>query len=560
MHEDLAFLKGLDNAALHAEGRNRSRRLAGTTWDMAVCLLAIDERRSYWGRKYTSTVQYAVMEFGLDGHRASELLRTARELQNLPLIRESFRCGDLCWSKVRELTRVVEPETEAQWLEFALAHTAERVGREVVLSPRQYKAQQAMAQAAIEQLPLQATPQAALARLPLQATTQATVEPLSLQATPQATVKQLTLQATTQAAVKELPVQASTQGAVGQATIDQVSRPLQATTQTTAEEMPPQPLQPATTAANLTPQEAATTPETSADTADTSAPASNPGPPRLANKRIRLTLDLTPDQYAIVEQALNEVHRRQGGRRPTKERAVTTICRAFLAGGSPTARLKSQVIVHTNAERDQHWYETQRGILPASEPCAAAAEAPVSQSQKFQMEQSSDNLAQPAGLQTQDSNTASKQHGVLQMQDTSGTTEQPEMFQVEQSVASKRKSGEPSGSAPCKPEGSHRRRPALPRDVVRAVRARANGRCETPGCGRGGRLHLHHVTPVSDGGQHDIDTLQLLCTACHAQHHETDFERRPEWRQAREHAVKIRVAKGDPQVDHLGQNASDPPP
>jgi 5-methylcytosine-specific restriction endonuclease McrA len=62
--------------------------------------------------------------------------------------------------------------------------------------------------------------------------------------------------------------------------------------------------------------------------------------------------------------------------------------------------------------------------------------------------------------------------------------------------------------------------------------------------GRGGRLHLHHVTPVSDGGQHDIDSLRLLCTACHARHHETDFEQRPEWLQARERAVKVRRASG----------------
>jgi hypothetical protein len=47
MHEDLVFFNGLDSARLHAEGHTRSKRLAGATWDMAVCLLAIDQRRTY---------------------------------------------------------------------------------------------------------------------------------------------------------------------------------------------------------------------------------------------------------------------------------------------------------------------------------------------------------------------------------------------------------------------------------------------------------------------------------------------------------------------------------
>ncbi len=474
MHEDLAFLNGLDSAQLHAEGRNRSRRLAGSTWDMAVCLLAIDERKTYWERKYTSTVQYAVMEFGLDGHRASELLRTARELQRLPLIRESFRVGDLGWSKVREITRVVEPHTEVQWLEFALKHTAEQVAREVVLSPRQYKAQQAASQATVEQLSLQAAPPH---REVAEAGTQPTIGASGTQATVGASPSPAQA-----ASTPPVPAPEATLGGVLPALEPIVSTGAQG----------PQP------------------------SGSTSGPTSTAGPPRVANKRIRLTVDLTPDQYAIVEQALNEVHRRQGGRRPAKEHAMTSICRAFLAGGSPSARLKSQVIVHTNAERDQHWYETERGVLPASQP------------EKSQLEQPS---------------SSGEQRAVLQMQDTGSKVEQPDMFQLEKSPNDDSQKL-PQSSSNCKPTASRRRRPAVPRAILQAVRARANGRCEMPGCGRGGQLHLHHMTPVSDGGQHDVDSLRLLCTACHALHHETDFEQRPEWRQARERAVKIRKESG----------------
>jgi hypothetical protein len=119
MHTELEYLKSLDSTQLHAEARTRSQRLAGATWEMAVCLLAIEQSRCYWERKYTSTVQYAVMAFGMDGHRAAELLRAAHELQDCPLLREAFRDGTLGWSKLREITRVVTAETEARWLEFA---------------------------------------------------------------------------------------------------------------------------------------------------------------------------------------------------------------------------------------------------------------------------------------------------------------------------------------------------------------------------------------------------------------------------------------------------------
>src|SRR5205807_92060 len=48
----------------------------------------------------------------------------------------AFRDGHLGWTKVRSLTRVAQPANEGQWLEFALHHTAFKVEREVVRSPR----------------------------------------------------------------------------------------------------------------------------------------------------------------------------------------------------------------------------------------------------------------------------------------------------------------------------------------------------------------------------------------------------------------------------------------
>jgi len=49
----------------------------------------------------------------------SERLRVATSLEQLPKLSNSLRQGQLCWSAVRELTRVATADTEQAWLEFA---------------------------------------------------------------------------------------------------------------------------------------------------------------------------------------------------------------------------------------------------------------------------------------------------------------------------------------------------------------------------------------------------------------------------------------------------------
>jgi Holliday junction DNA helicase RuvB len=44
---------------------------------------------------------------------------------------KAFEKGEICWSKVREMTRVVTPKVEAKWLAYAKTHTAEEVQNEV---------------------------------------------------------------------------------------------------------------------------------------------------------------------------------------------------------------------------------------------------------------------------------------------------------------------------------------------------------------------------------------------------------------------------------------------
>lgn len=53
--------------------------------------------------------------------------------------------------------------------------------------------------------------------------------------------------------------------------------------------------------------------------------------------------------------------------------------------------------------------------------------------------------------------------------------------------------------------------PAAPKDI-RTVKRRAHHTCQN--CGNPG-TEVDHITPVSQGGTHDLDNLQLLCRRCH---------------------------------------------
>ena len=64
----------------------------------------------------------------------------------------------------------------------------------------------------------------------------------------------------------------------------------------------------------------------------------------------------------------------------------------------------------------------------------------------------------------------------------------------------------------------------------RAMIRRSGGVCER--CGIHGRLEMHHMTPLSDGGAcYDPENVEVLCRRCHIEHHHpkstnTDFERK----------------------------------
>src|SRR5688572_7218793 len=70
-----------------------------------------------WG--YADELHAARCIFGLGVRDTRERVRVGRALRELPRVEAAFVSGEVSYSRVRELTRVAEPSTEAEWLELA---------------------------------------------------------------------------------------------------------------------------------------------------------------------------------------------------------------------------------------------------------------------------------------------------------------------------------------------------------------------------------------------------------------------------------------------------------
>jgi 5-methylcytosine-specific restriction endonuclease McrA len=67
----------------------------------------------------SSINQYAVQELGFSKSKAGDFIRLARQLENLPAVREAVASGELGYTKAREIVSVATPETQDSWLKAA---------------------------------------------------------------------------------------------------------------------------------------------------------------------------------------------------------------------------------------------------------------------------------------------------------------------------------------------------------------------------------------------------------------------------------------------------------
>ena len=106
-----------------------SAQLQSADYRLLVLLREFDEKGGFAQQGCKTCAHWLSWRIGLNAGAAREKIRVARALENLPLISESMRKGEISYSKVRAVTRVATPNNEEQLLTIALGGTAGQVER-----------------------------------------------------------------------------------------------------------------------------------------------------------------------------------------------------------------------------------------------------------------------------------------------------------------------------------------------------------------------------------------------------------------------------------------------
>jgi hypothetical protein len=120
--ENLLPIDDLDKAIV-----GLSARINAATYELLVLIRQFDERAGWlrWG--LANCTEWLQWRCGLNVNTAREKLHVAHAIKTLPAIAAAFSDGELSYSKVRAMTRVVGPHNEQEFVTFALQTTTARV-------------------------------------------------------------------------------------------------------------------------------------------------------------------------------------------------------------------------------------------------------------------------------------------------------------------------------------------------------------------------------------------------------------------------------------------------
>lgn len=525
------FLSTLSNDALHAHVLESRRTQAVAEWDLAMALLEVADRNLHLEHGCSSPTAYAVKFLELEAHKARELLRAVRCLQTLPLIREAFRVGRLGWGKLRAITRRVTPETETAWLDFALAHTQPEVEQRVVISPRGWKRLLADRARASEE---------AAAGVGSGSSEPAGGRAGAVGAAGAGVV-----------AGAGTPGEAPAPGA-GAPELSPLLGSGELAPLLSGAEPPARRVAPPAAPCGPTSAVALDRVATGVLVTVAAEQGSLLEPPRVdAAPGGRLAIEdldpceiswkagLDPHQYAVVEQAERYVRARVG-RRATRGEVLAEMARLVLKSAPSRTRIRYQVFVHVDGDSGQAWFDTERGLLPASAgdleeitPDSDITLVPLDEAPTGDAD-----AAESSG--TGGSERAAGSSDPTRTERAAGSSDPT---RTEGAAGSSRPSGTgvSAGRASRRPKSSrgNMRRSPVPVALIREVYRAARGRCQC--CGSRTILHLDHEEYWCDTRRHR--RLRLLCAACHSLRHLKDFEQRADWRQARDRAMAERKAR-----------------
>jgi len=124
---DASTLESMSLECIEAEITELAGHLSAGECRFLEFVAEYDRREGWkeWGGR--TCAAWMSWKCGLDRRSAQEKLRVGHALAEFPLIRAEFAAGRLSYSKVRALTRVATPESEADLVGMALRATAAHV-------------------------------------------------------------------------------------------------------------------------------------------------------------------------------------------------------------------------------------------------------------------------------------------------------------------------------------------------------------------------------------------------------------------------------------------------
>ena len=114
-----------------------SAQIQAATYELLVRLREFDKHEGWGHHGAKSCAHWLAWRTSLDPGAAREWVRVARAIEHLPALSEAMRKGEVSYSKVRALTRIASPETDASLVELARAGTAAHIER-IVRACRRY--------------------------------------------------------------------------------------------------------------------------------------------------------------------------------------------------------------------------------------------------------------------------------------------------------------------------------------------------------------------------------------------------------------------------------------
>ena len=121
--------QGVPLERLEAQICELAGHLAAATCRFLVLLGDFDARRGWASWEMSSCAAWLSWKCQMSSGTAREHVRVARALRDLPVTRAEFAAGCLSYAKVRALTRIATPDTEASLAELAAPMTANQLER-----------------------------------------------------------------------------------------------------------------------------------------------------------------------------------------------------------------------------------------------------------------------------------------------------------------------------------------------------------------------------------------------------------------------------------------------